>query len=131
MIHVALANIESQVIKGMVLEAPPNSIAYDEYDRPVLIELGAIYKITHNNRIGINRYKINLEDIKTGEKRYQMNYEIGKNKSGKPVWSRRKDLENPEDIPLCYSLKTKNPLFRKVPGEKRYIYTKLDTPIRF
>lgn len=131
MIHVALANIESQVIKGMVLEAPANSIAYDAQDRPVLIESGCVFKVTHNNRIGVNRYRINLQDIESGKLMYQMNYGIGKNKKGNPVWSRRKDLENPEDIPLCYSLKTKNPLFRKVPGEKRYIHTKLDTPIRF
>jgi hypothetical protein len=131
MIHVALANIESQVIKGMVLEAPANSIAYDAQDRPVLIESGCVFKVTHNNRIGVNRYRINLQDIESGKLMYQMNYGIGKNKKGNPVWSRRKDLENPEDIPLCYSLKTKNPLFRKVPGEKRYIFTKLDTPIRF
>jgi hypothetical protein len=47
MIHVALANIESQVIKGMVLEAPVNSIAYDESDKPILIEKGAILDYTN------------------------------------------------------------------------------------
>ena len=83
-IGVKLSNYSGQVLPGDVIRAPKGFPLGGKK-----LEKGLQLKVIKNSREGVNRYKLSLEDPKTGKKYYVRNFQMdGEYKGEKfPKWS--------------------------------------------
>jgi hypothetical protein len=86
--YIKLKNYSGQVLADMNITAPKGATAIDENGNAYVFDKATKLHITHNNRLGINKYKINMVDKKTGKKYWQMNYAMDDEKTeGHAIWS--------------------------------------------
>lgn len=82
-IGVNLSNYKGQVLQGDVVRAPKNfPLGGKKLDKSLSL------KVTKVSREGVNRYKLSLEDTKTGKKYTVRNFQMDGEYQGKklPKW---------------------------------------------
>jgi hypothetical protein len=104
MIYVDLDNYSGQVLAGMDVEAPRGAVVYNEKNEPIIIKEPTHFHVSHNNRLGINRYKLNLV-APDGSTYWVMNYQIGKKKKKSVVWSLKSQPLTDDDLLRIYNIK--------------------------
>jgi len=90
-IGVNLSNYKGQVLPGDVVRAPKNfSLGGKKLDKSLSL------KVIKINREGVNRYKLTLEDPKTGKKYSVRNYQMDGDYKGKklPKWGMIRKSKN-------------------------------------
>jgi hypothetical protein len=88
-IQIRLSNHDGQVLPGDRVRAPKGAFVYNKSTgKKQILKQAKVFKVIENNRLGVNRYKLNLEDQK-GNKFWVMNYEMDGEVNGKsiPQWS--------------------------------------------
>ena len=106
MAYIKMTNYAGQILKGMNISAPPGAVVYDALtNNPIHIRIKTHYKVIGNNRMGIGRYKINLQDS-TNKQCYSMNYMMDdEDKPGHAIWSLEDAPYTPEMIHQLYGYK--------------------------
>ena len=100
-IQIHLSNHDGQVLPGDRVRAPKGAFVYNKSTgKKQILKQAKVFKVIENNRLGVNRYKLNLEDQK-GNKFWVMNYEMGGEVNGKsiPQWSMVEDVINESKDP--------------------------------
>jgi len=97
-IGIKLKNYDGQVLAGDTVRAPKGATVFSTDGKKVKLRKSKTFKVTHNNRKGINKYRLNLVDS-SGKKFHVMNYMMDDNK--KPdhaIWSfvRKGDSHKPK-----------------------------------
>jgi hypothetical protein len=94
-IGVDLSNYKGQILKGDVIRAPKGfPLGGEKLDKSLSL------KVIKISREGVNRYKLSLEDTKTGKKYTVRNYQMDGEYKGKklPKWGLiRKSKENTKE----------------------------------
>ena len=107
--YIKLKNYAGQVLKGMSVKAPKGAVVFDKIGKKIVLSQPKTFLITHNNRKGINKYRINLLDKKTGRKYWQMNYAMDDDKSdGHSIWSLSSKPMSDKEILDKYGYKVKD-----------------------
>jgi hypothetical protein len=94
-IAIDLSNYDGQILPGDVLRAPKGFPLSGKK-----LEKSLELKVIKNSREGVNRYKLSLEDLKTGKKYSVRNFQIDGEYKGKklPKWGLvRKSKENTKE----------------------------------
>ena len=100
-IQIRLSNHDGQVLPGDTVKAPKGAFVYNKSTgKKQILKQAKVFKVIENNRLGVNRYKLNLEDQK-GNKFWVMNYEMDGEVNGKsiPQWSMVEDVINESKDP--------------------------------
>jgi hypothetical protein len=100
-IQIRLSNHDGQVLPGDRVRAPKGAFVYNKSTgKKQILKQAKVFKVIENNRLGVNRYKLNLEDQK-GNKFWVMNYEMDGEVNGKsiPQWSMVEDVINESKDP--------------------------------
>lgn len=121
MVYVPLVSSGGQVLKDIKLKAPKGSFVYDgndkiEHDKPTS------YTVTHNQRIGINRYKIHLKRHSDGKEFHTYNYNIRKK------WDIVGDWHTPEHIAKMFGRSKVDPDANKPRSERESFWKMKSKP---
>jgi len=99
MVWIPLKYSNGQVLKGIKLKAPIGSIIYTPLDIEMHLKESKIYEVIGSKRMGINRYRIFLNDGT-----YTMNHHIRKTKK-REGWELIGKWHTPEEISILFGSK--------------------------
>lgn len=97
MVWIPLKNSDGQVLKGIKLKAPKGSVVYDNEE--IILSESKEYTVIGSKRMGINRYKIFLDDGT-----YTMNHHMRKTKN-RQGWELIGRWHTPEEISILFGSK--------------------------
>ena len=97
-IGIKLKNFTGQVNPGDTISGPKGAYVYND-GKKKYIKRRKVFKVVDNDRLGVNRYRLNLEDQK-GRKFWIHNYEMDGEYKGKkiPTWSMVKNTPIDERV---------------------------------
>ena len=106
MAYIKMTNYAGQILKGMNISAPPGAVVYDALTHEAIhLNVKTCYKATGNNRMGIGRYKINMQ-CGANKQYYCMNFMMDDEaKPGHAIWSLEDAPYTPEMIYQIYGYK--------------------------
>jgi len=103
MARIKLENYTGQILKGMRVSCPENGF-YWKGDKPIKANERIEFKCMGNNRLGIGRYKINLE--KDGETFHSYNYAMDDyEKEYHSIWRLESEPLSSEEVFKLYGYK--------------------------
>ena len=123
-IGIKLKNHDGQVLPGDIIRAPKGFVLGGKK-----LEKSLALKVTKSSRKGINKYRLSLEDPKTGKKYSVMNFKMDGKYKGKelPQWSMvRQSKKNLEEKSNYVKKHGKDPVKgtgKKPKGSGRRLYT--------